>query len=146
MCEIYVRPILRFHTWQIRANSSHVWQIRLNVKVKRMSQVWKIRTYMSHLWRIRANFSQMWQIRSNNRKNQRRPTAAKLFDRSDFFGICTTRHCGEHSDQDLKQNPTSGLRGDAIKSLPVGNFTKSEPGTKRSNLSTDRNFLLHLHN
>ena len=51
----------------------------------------------------------------------------------------------EHSDQDLKENPTSGLGGDAITSLSMGNFTKSEPGTKRPNLSTDRNFFLFLY-
>ena len=47
--------------WQIRANSSHAWQICSNVKVKRICQMWKIRTYLSHLF-IRANISQMWQI------------------------------------------------------------------------------------
>ena len=64
-----------------------------------------------------------------------------------FFCTCTTRHRGEHSDQDLKTNPTSGLGGDAITSLSMGNFTKSEPGTKRPNLSTDKIFfsvLAHL--
>ena len=40
-----------------------------------------------------------------------------------FFGTCTTRHCGEHSDQDPKQNPISDLGGDAITSLSMGNFT-----------------------
>ena len=30
-----------------------------------------------------------------------------------LFGACTTRHCREHSDQDLK-NLNSGLGGDAI--------------------------------
>ena len=62
-----------------------------------------------------------------------------------LFCTCTTRHRVEHSDQDLKENPTSGLGGDAITSLSMGNFTKSEPGTKRPNLSTDRNFFLFLY-
>ena len=62
-----------------------------------------------------------------------------------FFCTCTTRHRVEHSDQDLKENPTSGLGGDAITSLSMGNFTKSEPGTKRPNLSTDRIFFLFLY-
>ena len=53
----------------------------------------------------------------------------------------TTRHWGEHSDQDLNQNPTSGLGGNAITRLSMGNFTKSEPGTKRPDLSTDRIFF-----
>ena len=39
------------------------------------------------------------------------------------------------------KNPTCGLRGDVITSLSMGNFTKSEPGTKRPNLSTDRNLF-----
>ena len=30
------------------------------------------------------------------------------------FGTCTNRHRGEHSDQVLKKNPTSGLGEDAI--------------------------------
>ena len=59
-----------------------------------------------------------------------------FFDRSFFFFFfffffvlfflfctCTTRHRVEHSDQDLKENPTSGLGGDAITSLSMGNFT-----------------------
>ena len=83
------------------------------------------------------------------KKNQRWPTVAMFFDRSFFFFFffffffctCTTRHRVENSDQDLKENPTSGLGGDAITSLSMGNFTKSEPGTKRPNLSTDRNFF-----
>ena len=62
-----------------------------------------------------------------------------------LFCTCTTRHRVEHSEQDLKENPTSGLGGDAITSLSMGNFTKSEPGTKRPNLSTDRNFFLFLY-
>ena len=61
------------------------------------------------------------------------------------FSTCTTRHWGEHCDQDLK-NPTSGLGGEAMTSLSMGNFTKSEPGTKRPNLSTDRTYFLSLHN
>ena len=40
-----------------------------------------------------------------------------------------------------KKKTTGGLGGDAITSLSVGNFTKSEPGTKRPNLSTDRIFF-----
>ena len=56
-----------------------------------------------------------------------------------YFGACTNRHWVEHSDQALKKNPTSGLGGDAITRLSMGNFTEFEPGTKRPNLSTDRN-------
>ena len=37
-----------------------------------------------------------------------------------------------------KKNSTSGLGGDAIWSLSIGNFTKSELGPKWTNLSTDR--------
>ena len=33
------------------------------------------------------------------------PTSAMFFDRSEFcFGTCTTRHWGEHSNQDLKKS------------------------------------------
>ena len=63
-------------------------------------------------------------------------------------GTCTTRHWGEHCDQDLKKKKkkkkTSSLGGGAMTSLSMGNFTKSEPGTKRP--STDRNCFLYLHN
>ena len=64
-----------------------------------------------------------------------------VFRQIGFFGTYTTRHCGEHSDQDIKKNPTSGLGEDEITSLSMGNFTKSGPGTKRPNLSKDRIFF-----
>ena len=46
----------------------------------------------------------------------------------------------------IKKKTTSGLGGDAMTSLSMGNFNKSDPGTKRPNLSTDRNCFLYLHN
>ena len=55
-----------------------------------------------------------------------------------------TRHWGEYSDQDLKKDPTSGLGGDAITNLSMGNFIKSELVIKRPHLSTDGlNFFLY---
>ena len=38
-------------------------------------------------------------------------------------------------------NPPSGLGEDAITRLSMARFTKSEPGTKLPNVSTDRTFL-----
>ena len=46
----------------------------------------------------------------------------------------------------IEKHPTSGLGGDAMTSLSMGTFTKSEPGTKRPNMPTDRNYFLYLHN
>ena len=61
-------------------------------------------------------------------------------DRSDFFFFFfffVLAQLGIEGDilTKIKKYPTSGLRGDAIISLSMGRFTKSEPGTKWPNLS-----------
>ena len=64
-----------------------------------------------------------------------------FFDRSDIFLVLAQLDIEGNIVTKMKKNPTSGLGRDAITSLSMGNFTKSEPGTKRPDLSTDRSFF-----
>ena len=90
-----VKNLLDFsHAWQIRANSSHVWHILSNVKVKRICHKYEKFERTCHTC---EEFERIFHI------CDKYVQITSLFDRSDFiFGTCTTRHLGEHSDQDLK--------------------------------------------
>ena len=59
-------------------------------------------------------------------------------DGPELFSVLAQLDIEENILTDFQKHPPSGLGGDAITSLSVGKFTKSVPGTKRPNLSTDR--------
>ena len=83
----------------------------------------------------------MFLSRCDYKKNPRLSTAAMFVDAPELiFGTCSTRHWGEYSEQVCKHSP-NGLGVEAITSLPMEKFTKSELGTKLSHMSTNQSFF-----
>ena len=151
------------HLWQISANSSHVWQIRSNVKVKRICHKCEKFERICHTC---EEFVRIFP-RCDKYVTPEHNTALwkekcwgdiRLFLRR--LGIGRTRRWVSRLNQNLfcpsvKYKKLGNVRHPSIH-FPINVsltwsqvlnytakicFTKSEPGTKRSNLSTDRIFF-----